>query len=185
MRMSAATVHAYHGTETLREFAAWQDRGVYVVALSSNPGGADVQELSLGGTAIFEPSPGSPSRWANRATLASWPEQPSPITSPDYALAIPTFRSCSPVSEVRSRMSLQPSRPPTTATQLVSGVRDPQRHVCREPARSCPWSPRRDQHSYRAPRVTLGDEGGAQRAVSLPCHGNRRGCGCYEVSRFR
>ena len=54
MRMSAATVHAYHGAETLEAFAGWADRGVYVVASSSNPGGADLQQLPAGELALFE-----------------------------------------------------------------------------------------------------------------------------------
>jgi orotidine-5'-phosphate decarboxylase len=54
LRMSAATVHAYHGAETLEAFASWADRGVYVVALSSNPGGADLQQLPAGELALFE-----------------------------------------------------------------------------------------------------------------------------------
>jgi len=54
MRMSAATVHAYHGAETLERFAAWRDRGVYVVAVSSNPGGADLQQLQSDGRPVYE-----------------------------------------------------------------------------------------------------------------------------------
>lgn len=54
MNMSAVTVHAYHGKDSLRPFTDWADRGVYVVALSSNPGGSDLQQLQSRGTRIFE-----------------------------------------------------------------------------------------------------------------------------------
>lgn len=54
MNMSAATVHAYHGTESFHEFANWADRGVYVVALSTNLGGAELQQLSVGDTELYE-----------------------------------------------------------------------------------------------------------------------------------
>lgn len=54
MRMSAATIHAYHGIETIKQFAAWQDRGVYVVALSSNPGGAHLQQATIDGQTVYE-----------------------------------------------------------------------------------------------------------------------------------
>lgn len=54
MRMSAATIHAYHGTETIEQFAAWHDRGVYVVALSSNPGGDELQQLRVDERPVYE-----------------------------------------------------------------------------------------------------------------------------------
>lgn len=54
MRMSAATIHAYHGVETIEQFAAWQDRGVYVVALSSNAGGADLQQATVDGRPVYK-----------------------------------------------------------------------------------------------------------------------------------
>lgn len=54
MGMSAATVHAYHGVETIEQFAAWQDRGVYVVALSSNAGGADLQQATVDGRPVYQ-----------------------------------------------------------------------------------------------------------------------------------
>jgi orotidine 5'-phosphate decarboxylase subfamily 2 len=54
MDMSAATVHGYHGVETIEQFAAWQDRGVYVVALSSNAGGADLQQALVDGRPVYQ-----------------------------------------------------------------------------------------------------------------------------------
>lgn len=54
MGMSAATIHAYHGIETIERFAAWRDHGVYVVALSSNPGGADLQQAEVDGRPVYQ-----------------------------------------------------------------------------------------------------------------------------------
>ena len=54
MRMDAITVHAYHGADSLAEFTAWVDRGVYVVCRTSNPGGADLQQLDTGGMPLFQ-----------------------------------------------------------------------------------------------------------------------------------
>lgn len=45
MGFDAATVHAYHGADSLAEFARYGDRGVYVVAHTSNPGHTDLQHL--------------------------------------------------------------------------------------------------------------------------------------------
>ncbi|HEX6489627.1 MAG TPA: orotidine-5'-phosphate decarboxylase [Candidatus Dormibacteraeota bacterium] len=49
----ACTVHAYHGEDSLREFTAYADRGVYVVCRTSNPGAADLQHLEAGGRPLY------------------------------------------------------------------------------------------------------------------------------------
>jgi orotidine 5'-phosphate decarboxylase subfamily 2 len=53
MGMDAATVHAYHGEDSLAEFTRYADRGVYVVARSSNPGAASLQHLDAGGRPLY------------------------------------------------------------------------------------------------------------------------------------
>ncbi len=51
--MDAATVNAYLGTDSLREFTTFEDRGVYVVCRSSNPGAKDLQHLQASGMPIY------------------------------------------------------------------------------------------------------------------------------------
>jgi orotidine-5'-phosphate decarboxylase len=51
--MDAMTVHAYHGADSLAEFTAHVDRGVYVVCRTSNPGAADLQELDAAGRPLY------------------------------------------------------------------------------------------------------------------------------------
>jgi orotidine-5'-phosphate decarboxylase len=51
--MDAATVNPYLGSDSLMEFTAYTDRGVYVVCRSSNPGAADLQHLESGGGPIY------------------------------------------------------------------------------------------------------------------------------------
>lgn len=51
--MDAMTVHAYHGADSLAEFTAHVDRGVYVVCRTSNPGAADLQRLDAGGRPLY------------------------------------------------------------------------------------------------------------------------------------
>ena len=51
--MDAMTVHAYHGADSLAEFTAHVDRGVYVVCRTSNPGAADLQHLDTGGRPLY------------------------------------------------------------------------------------------------------------------------------------
>jgi orotidine-5'-phosphate decarboxylase len=53
MHFDAATVHAYHGADSIAVFAEYTARGVYVVCHTSNPGRADLQHLQCGGQPLF------------------------------------------------------------------------------------------------------------------------------------
>jgi orotidine 5'-phosphate decarboxylase subfamily 2 len=49
----AATLHAYHGADSLAEFTRHAGRGVYVVAHTSNPGRTDLQHRSCDGEPLY------------------------------------------------------------------------------------------------------------------------------------
>ncbi len=51
--MDAATVSPYLGADSVSEFTRYEDRGVYVVCRSSNPGAEDLQHLDAGGLPLF------------------------------------------------------------------------------------------------------------------------------------
>jgi len=53
MEFDAATVHAYHGADSLAAFARSGTRGVYVVCHTSNPGRADLQHIPSGDAPLF------------------------------------------------------------------------------------------------------------------------------------
>jgi orotidine-5'-phosphate decarboxylase len=53
MEFDAATVHAYHGADSLKTFTAYKTRGVYVVCHTSNPGRADLQHLICAQEPLF------------------------------------------------------------------------------------------------------------------------------------
>jgi orotidine 5'-phosphate decarboxylase subfamily 2 len=53
MEFDAATVHAYHGADSLAAFVRYGTRGVYVVCHTSNPGRADLQDLPSGDAPLF------------------------------------------------------------------------------------------------------------------------------------
>lgn len=53
MEFDAATVHAYHGADSLSAFARYRTRGVYVVCHTSNPGRSDLQQLRCGQEPLF------------------------------------------------------------------------------------------------------------------------------------
>jgi len=51
--MDAATVNPYLGADSLEEFVKYEDRGVYVLCRTSNPGAADLQHLSSDGQPVY------------------------------------------------------------------------------------------------------------------------------------
>jgi len=53
LAMDAATVNPYLGSDSLREFTGYSDRGVYVVCRTSNPGAADLQHLEAAGAPLY------------------------------------------------------------------------------------------------------------------------------------
>jgi orotidine 5'-phosphate decarboxylase subfamily 2 len=53
MQFDAATVHAYHGADSLSVFTKHKTRGVYVVCHTSNAGRADLQHLVVGQEPLF------------------------------------------------------------------------------------------------------------------------------------
>ncbi len=53
MQFDAATVHAYHGVDSVSVFADYAARGVYVVCHSSNAGRVDLQHLQCGNQPLF------------------------------------------------------------------------------------------------------------------------------------
>jgi orotidine-5'-phosphate decarboxylase len=53
MAMDAATVNPYLGADSIEEFTRYEDRGVYVVCRSSNPGATDLQHLATDGRPLY------------------------------------------------------------------------------------------------------------------------------------
>jgi len=53
MGFDAATVHAYHGADSLAVFSAYPSKGTYVVCHTSNPGRADLQHLRADGEPMY------------------------------------------------------------------------------------------------------------------------------------
>ena len=51
--MDAATINPYMGTDSIEEFTRYNDRGVYVLCRSSNPGAIDLQHLVSDGRPLY------------------------------------------------------------------------------------------------------------------------------------
>jgi orotidine 5'-phosphate decarboxylase subfamily 2 len=65
MQFDAATVHAYHGVDSVSVFTRYTNRGVYVVCHTSNPGRDDLQHLPCNNDALFMAVAGLAVRSAN------------------------------------------------------------------------------------------------------------------------
>jgi len=53
LAMDAATVNPYLGSDSVREFTSYADRGVYVLCRTSNPGATELQHLDAGGRPVY------------------------------------------------------------------------------------------------------------------------------------
>jgi len=53
LAMDAATVNPYLGADSLQEFVKYEDRGIYVLCRTSNPGAADLQHMRADGQPLY------------------------------------------------------------------------------------------------------------------------------------
>jgi orotidine-5'-phosphate decarboxylase len=53
LAMDAATVSPFLGSDSVREFTGYADRGVYVLCRTSNPGAAELQHLQAEGRPVY------------------------------------------------------------------------------------------------------------------------------------
>ncbi|MDR0702086.1 MAG: orotidine-5'-phosphate decarboxylase [Azoarcus sp.] len=53
-RADAVTVNPYMGRDSVEPYLAWRGKGVILLCRTSNPGGADLQNLDVGGEKLYE-----------------------------------------------------------------------------------------------------------------------------------
>jgi orotidine-5'-phosphate decarboxylase len=93
----AVTVNPYLGYDSVEPFLEYEDRGVFLVCRTSNPGAEDLQGLSLvDGRPLFEAVADLANRWDARGNLglvvgATWPEELGRIRAicPDMPILLP------------------------------------------------------------------------------------------------
>lgn len=93
----AATVNPYGGRDAVQPFAEYRDRGVFIWCRGSNPGAADVQDLTMdGGGAVYEQIARLGRDWNEHGNVglvagATWPEQIARVREicPDQVLLVP------------------------------------------------------------------------------------------------
>ncbi len=96
-KFDAATVNPYGGRDAVEPFAAYRDKGVLVWCRSSNPGAADVQDLTLeNGKPLYETIAERARDWNVHGNIgvvagATWPEQIERVREicPDQVMLVP------------------------------------------------------------------------------------------------
>lgn len=69
LRFDASTVHPYMGGDSLEPFFRTPEHGVFVLALTSNPGAKDLQYLKSGTKPLYEQVVTRVKRWNSRGNL--------------------------------------------------------------------------------------------------------------------
>ncbi len=96
-KFDAATVNPYGGRDAVQPFIDYADRGVFVWCRSSNPGGADLQDLPLSdGRLLYEAVAEQAREWNVHGNVgliagATWPEQMERMREicPDMLMLVP------------------------------------------------------------------------------------------------
>jgi orotidine-5'-phosphate decarboxylase len=69
LHFDATTVHAYMGRDSIEPFSRTPEHGVFVLALTSNPGARDLQYLKINGKPLYEKVVTRVKRWNTHANL--------------------------------------------------------------------------------------------------------------------
>lgn len=94
----AITVNPYLGEDSLAPFLSYDGKGVIIVCKTSNPGGGDFQDLTVGESTLFERVAERAVRWQENypASIglvvgATWPEQLANVRAiaPDLPILLP------------------------------------------------------------------------------------------------
>jgi orotidine-5'-phosphate decarboxylase len=92
----AATVNPYLGFDSLEPFIAYQDKGVFILCLTSNKGAADFQDLRTDGLPLYEAVAQKAREWNVHGNIglvvgATYPEELKKVRSicPEMPLLIP------------------------------------------------------------------------------------------------
>ncbi|MCC6703780.1 MAG: orotidine-5'-phosphate decarboxylase [Thermomicrobiales bacterium] len=92
------TVNPYLGEDSLAPFLGYEGKGVIIVCKTSNPGGGDFQDLTVGDATLFETVAGRAVEWSAKypASIglvvgATWPEQLARVRAiaPDLPILLP------------------------------------------------------------------------------------------------
>lgn len=63
LKFGAVTVNPYMGRDSVEPFLKYRERGVFLLALTSNPGSKDLQRLKVGRTPLYEKVVAAAKRW--------------------------------------------------------------------------------------------------------------------------
>jgi orotidine-5'-phosphate decarboxylase len=92
----AATVNPYLGFDSIEPFISYQDKGIFVLCRTSNPGAADFQNLRTNGQPLYETVAQKAKEWNIHGNIglvvgATYPEELKKVRSicPEMPLLIP------------------------------------------------------------------------------------------------
>jgi orotidine-5'-phosphate decarboxylase len=63
LKFGAVTVNPYMGKDSVEPFLKYRERGVFLLALTSNPGSKDFQRLKTGGVPLYEKVAAAAKKW--------------------------------------------------------------------------------------------------------------------------
>ncbi|MEX2117696.1 MAG: orotidine-5'-phosphate decarboxylase [Bacteroidota bacterium] len=96
LKFGAVTVNPYMGFDSVEPFLKYRERGVFLLALTSNPGSKDFQRLKIGQTPLYEKIVSAAKKWNSNDNLgfvvgATHPRELKKIRSmvPTLPLLIP------------------------------------------------------------------------------------------------
>ena len=75
-KADAITVNAYLGADSVKPFADYTDKGVFILARTSNPSSQDFQNLDIGGTPLYVHLAETAKSWGNNIGLVVGATQP-------------------------------------------------------------------------------------------------------------
>lgn len=92
----AATVNPYLGFDSIEPFISYQDKGIFILCRTSNPGASDFQNLCTDGSPLFEVVAQKANEWNVQGNIglvvgATYPEELRKVRSicPEMCLLIP------------------------------------------------------------------------------------------------
>jgi len=130
----ALTVNPYLGADSIQSFAAREDKGVFLLCHTSNPGARDLQELETGGAPLYEAVATAARSWDTHGTIglvvgATYPEQLARVRAiaPEMWILLPGIGSQGGDLEasIAAGMDAAGSRVLVNVSRAVCQAKDP------------------------------------------------------------
>ena len=98
LRVDAVTLSPYLGRDSIAPFAAYQDKGLFVLCHTSNPGAAEFQELEINDWRSLDREPHQPLYIHVARTALTWSPNVALVVGATFPDAIAAVRQATPMS---------------------------------------------------------------------------------------